>query len=178
MDVVTFMLAHLCDLKVDKTLNLAYAPYIMAFIKAKTRFTGRCEAHHTLFRPFKNDMAFHARDVTPFPDVEPKVGNAGDAGDADDDVDPIPPEQQMPTPPPSRQQQFWQPPQGYFDPYFTNMQQNIGQQFSTQFQTLQQNITHDFTQRIDAGFEAFGQLVQLQVYDPLMQRLDGMQTSL
>lgn len=38
MDVITFMMTHLCDLKVNKNLNIVYAPYIMALIKSKTRF--------------------------------------------------------------------------------------------------------------------------------------------
>jgi hypothetical protein len=35
------MMRQLNDLKMDKNQNLAYAPYIMALIKAKTRFEGR-----------------------------------------------------------------------------------------------------------------------------------------
>jgi hypothetical protein len=42
MDVVLFMMRQLNDPKMDKNQNLAYAPYIMALIKAKTRFEGRC----------------------------------------------------------------------------------------------------------------------------------------
>jgi hypothetical protein len=38
MNVVLFMMRQLNDLKMDKNQNLAYAPYIMALIKAKTRF--------------------------------------------------------------------------------------------------------------------------------------------
>jgi hypothetical protein len=34
MDVITFMMTHLCDLKVNKNLNIIYAPYIMALIKS------------------------------------------------------------------------------------------------------------------------------------------------
>jgi hypothetical protein len=58
MDVVLFMMRQLNDLKMDKNQNLAYAPYIMALIKAKTRFEGRCETSHTPFRPFKNEIGF------------------------------------------------------------------------------------------------------------------------
>lgn len=65
MDVVTFMMSQLCDLKVDKNLNLAYAPYIMILIKEKTRFQGRREVVHTSFRPFKNDTTFLYRPLTP-----------------------------------------------------------------------------------------------------------------
>jgi hypothetical protein len=61
---------QLNDLKMDKNQNLAYAPYIMALIKAKTRFEGRCETAHTPFRPFKNEIGFLSRPLTPFPDNE------------------------------------------------------------------------------------------------------------
>jgi hypothetical protein len=50
MDVVTFMMNHVSDLKVDKNIN---TPYIMALILAKTKFKRTCETTHTLFRPFK-----------------------------------------------------------------------------------------------------------------------------
>jgi hypothetical protein len=56
MNVVLFMMRQLNDLKIDKNQNLAYAPYIMALTKAKTRFEGHCEIAHTPFRPFKNEM--------------------------------------------------------------------------------------------------------------------------
>jgi hypothetical protein len=48
MDVVLFMMRQLNDLKMDKNQNLAYAPYIMALIKAKTRFEGWCETAHPI----------------------------------------------------------------------------------------------------------------------------------
>jgi hypothetical protein len=54
----------------DKNQNLAYAPYIMALIKAKTRFEGRRETTHTPFRPFKNEIGFLTRPLTPFPNDE------------------------------------------------------------------------------------------------------------
>jgi hypothetical protein len=65
MNVVLFMMRQLNDLKMDKNQNLAYAPYIMALIKAKTRFEGRCEIAHTPFRPFKNEIGFLTRPLTP-----------------------------------------------------------------------------------------------------------------
>jgi hypothetical protein len=58
MDVVLFMMRQLNDLKMDKNQNLAYAPYIMALINAKTIFDGWCETAHTPFRPFKNEIGF------------------------------------------------------------------------------------------------------------------------
>lgn len=66
VDVMTFMLRQLNNLKMHKNQILAYAPYIMALIKGKTRFEGRCEVAHTYFRPFKNDTAFTHRPMTPF----------------------------------------------------------------------------------------------------------------
>jgi len=47
-------------------MNLNFAPYIMSIIKAKTSFKGICECKHTPFRPFKNDIAFLQRPLTPF----------------------------------------------------------------------------------------------------------------
>jgi hypothetical protein len=70
MDIVLFMMRQLNDLKMDKNQNLAYAPYIMALIKAKTRFEWRCETTHTPFRPFKNEIGFLIKPLTPFPDAE------------------------------------------------------------------------------------------------------------
>jgi hypothetical protein len=64
MNVVLFMMRQLNDLKMDKNQNLAYAPYIMALIKAKTRFEEHCEIVHTPFRPFKNEIGFLTRPLT------------------------------------------------------------------------------------------------------------------
>ena len=75
MNVVLFMMRQLNDLKMDKNQNLAYAPYIMALIKAKTRFEGHCEIAHTLFRPFKNEFGFLTRPLTPFLDDEEEAGD-------------------------------------------------------------------------------------------------------
>jgi hypothetical protein len=78
----------------DKNQNLAYASYIMALIKAKTRFKGRCETAHTPFRPFKNEIGFLTRPLTPFPHNEEAQGH---------DFDDQPAEQHMPPPPPPQQ---------------------------------------------------------------------------
>jgi hypothetical protein len=75
MNVVLFMMKQLNDLKMDKNQNLAYAPYIMALIKAKTRFEGHCDIAHTPFRPFKNEIGFLIRLLTPFPDDEEEAGD-------------------------------------------------------------------------------------------------------
>jgi hypothetical protein len=70
MNVVSFMMRQLNDLKMDKNQNLAYAPYIMALIRVKTRFEGKCEVAHTHFRSFKNETAFHHIPLMSFPDDE------------------------------------------------------------------------------------------------------------
>jgi hypothetical protein len=97
MNVVLFMMRQLNDLKMDKNQNLAYAPYIMALIKAKTRFEGHCGIAHTPFRPFKNEIGFLTRSLTPFPDDEEEAG----------DEEEVAPEanaaEQMPPPPPPPQ---------------------------------------------------------------------------
>jgi hypothetical protein len=93
VNVVLFMMRQLHDLKMDKNQNLAYAPYIMTLIKAKTRFEGQCEIAHTPFRPFKNEIDFLTRSLIPFPD---------DEGAPRDDYATNPkndPAQQMPPPP-------------------------------------------------------------------------------
>lgn len=58
MNVVLFMMRQLNDLKMDKNQNLAYGPYIMALILAKTRFKGCCDVAHTPFKPFKSETTF------------------------------------------------------------------------------------------------------------------------
>jgi hypothetical protein len=119
VNVVLFMMRQLNDLKMDKNQNLAYTPYIMALILAKTRFEGRSEIAHTPFRPFKNEIGFLTRPLTPFPDDE---GAAGDDEEADPEADAA---EQVPPPPPPQHEQFWQPSPGYFDPYFQQMQQGL-----------------------------------------------------
>jgi hypothetical protein len=94
MNVVLFMMRELNDLKMDKNQNLAYAPYIMALIKAKIRFEGQCEIVHTPFRHFKNEIGFLTRPLTPLHNDE---GAAGDDYAANPEVDLA---QQMPPPPP------------------------------------------------------------------------------
>jgi hypothetical protein len=74
---VLFIMRELNDLKMDKNQNLAYAPYIIYLINAKTRFESRCEIAHTHFRTFKNEIGFLTRPLTPFRDNK---------GAADDDV--------------------------------------------------------------------------------------------
>jgi hypothetical protein len=119
MNVVLFMMRQLNDLKMDKNQNLTYAPYIMALIKAKTRFEGHCEIAHTPFRPFKNEIGFLTRHLTPFPDDEEEAGDDEEVAPEADAAE------QMPPPSPPQPEQFWQPGPGYFDPYFQHMQQGL-----------------------------------------------------
>jgi hypothetical protein len=124
MNVVLFMMRQLNDLKMDKNQNLAYAPYIMALIKAKTRFEGHCEIAHTPFRPFKNEIGFLTRPLTPFPDDEEEAGDDEVAPEADA-------AEQMPPPP--QPEQFWQSGPGYYDHYFQHMQQGLQTHMDVRF---------------------------------------------
>jgi hypothetical protein len=130
---------QLNDLKMDKNQNLAYAPYIMALTKAKTRFEGRCETSHTPFRPFKNEISFLTRPLTPFPDNEEAHGHSFD------DLPAAHPAQHMPPPPPPKQQrQYWQPTPGYFDPYFHQMHQGLQTHIDGQFQSMMSHVDDRF----------------------------------
>ena len=144
VDVIALIMDQLADLRVNLKMNLYFAPYIMSLIKAKTRFSGVCECKHLPFRPFKNDIAFRQRPLTPFPDIEVEgVDNEGEnvgaAGDQAPNVEP----QAMPTPPPPMQPQ-WVPPAGYFDPYFANMQQGMTTQVEGLAQQTQQQMSLGF----------------------------------
>jgi hypothetical protein len=183
MNVVLFMMRQLNDLKMHKNQqNLAYAPYIMALIKAKTRFEGRCEIVHTPFRPFKNEIGFLTSPLTPFPDDEEEAGY-------DEGVSPEPDavEQMPPPPPPPQPQQFWQPGPGYFDPYSQQMQQGLQTHMDGRFQGM---MTH-MDQRMDAmqtrfddnldvlnsKLSEFRSHIQDTIHDPLMTRMNNMQQS-
>jgi hypothetical protein len=140
MNVVLFMMRQLNDLKMDKNQNLAYAPYIMTLIKVKTRFEGRCEIAHTHFRPFKNEIGFLTKPITPLPDDEEEAGDDEGVAPEADAVELMPP------PPPPQPQQFWQPGPGYLDPYFQNMQQGLQTHMDGRFPGM---MTH-MDQRMDA----------------------------
>jgi hypothetical protein len=181
MNVVLFMVRQLNDLKMDKNQNLAYAPYIMALIKAKTRFEGSCEIAHTPFRPLKNEIGFLTRPLTPFPDDEEEAGDdEGVAPKADA-------AEQMPPPPPPQPQQFWQPSPGYFDPYFQNMQQWLQTHMDGRFQGMMTHIDQrmDAIQiRFDDNLDAlnsevseFCSHIQETIHDPLMTRMNNMHQS-
>jgi hypothetical protein len=94
----------------------------------------------------------------------------------------------MPPPPPPPpvhpMQPQWEPPAGYFDSYFANIQQPLnsqfqqmqsgfnshfesyGQQMNDTFQTMQQG----FQQQIDTSRNNFGHHVYNTMHDPMMQR--------
>jgi hypothetical protein len=178
MNIVLFMMRQLNDLKIDKNQNLAYAPYIMALIKAKTRFEGPCKIVHTPFRPFKNEIGFLTRPLTPFPDDEEDPGyDAGEAPEAE--------AEQMPPPPPPQPQQYWQPGPGYFDPYFQNMQQGLQTHIDTRFQGMMTHMDQrldDMQSSFDSNWDAlnteyseFCDHIQTNVTDPIMTRLNNMQ---
>jgi hypothetical protein len=99
VDIIAIIMDQLADLRVNLQMNLYIAPYIMLFIKAKTRFIGICEAKHQPFRPFKNDIAFLQMPLTTFPDIvvdEDDNENEGNVGNEAQNVD----QQAMPPPPP------------------------------------------------------------------------------
>jgi hypothetical protein len=172
---------QLNDLKMDKNQNLAYTPYIMALIKAKTRFEGPYEIVHTPFRPFKNEIGFLARPLTPFTDDEEDPGyDAGEAPKAEA-------EQMPPPPPPPQPQQYWQPGPGYFDPYFQNMQQGLQTHIDTRFQGMMTHMDQrldDMQSSFDSNWDAlnteyseFRNHIQNNVTDPIMTRLNNMKQS-
>jgi hypothetical protein len=84
-NVIALIMDQLADLSVNLEMNLYCAPYIMSIIKAKTSFRGICEWKHLPFRPFKNDLAFLRRPLTPFPsdamDEEEREHEDEDEGD-------------------------------------------------------------------------------------------------
>ena len=89
INVISLIMDQLVDLRLnlDMNLYLYFAPYIMSIIKANTSFRGICECRHIHFRPFKNDIAFLLRPLTPFPgdDMYEEEHEHGDDDDGDDD---------------------------------------------------------------------------------------------
>jgi hypothetical protein len=182
MNVVLFMMRQLNDLKMDKNQNLAYAPYVMTLIKAKTRFEGRYEITHTPFRLFKNEIGFLTRPITPFLDDEEKAGDDEGVAPEADAAELMPP-----PPPPPQPQQFWQFGPGYLDPYFQNMQQGLQTHMDGRFQGM---MTH-MDQRMDAmksrfddnldalnsELSEFRSHIQETIHDPLMAIMNNMQQS-
>jgi hypothetical protein len=177
----------------------------MSLIKTKTGFNGLCDVKHELYRPFYNAKAFLNKPLTPYgqdaeaqnvaenvearasDDENANVGNMGYAN-VDEGAYDMPP----PLPPVHPMQPKWEPPAGYFDSYFANIQQSMNSQFQQMqsgfnshfeaygqhindtFQTMQQG----FQQQIDTSVNNFGHHVYNTMHDPMMQRLSDMQTDL
>jgi hypothetical protein len=157
-------------------------PRVETPTKAKTRFEGHCEIVHTTFRPFKNEIRFLTRHLTPFPDDEEEAGDdAREAPEADAEQMPPPP------PPPPQPQQYWQPGPGYFDPYFQNMQQGLQTHMDGRFQGMMTHMDQrmdamqsrfdDNLDAINSKLSEFRSHVQDTVTDPIMTRLNNMQQS-
>jgi hypothetical protein len=106
--------------------SIYFAPYIMALIKTKTGFNGPCDE---LYRPFYNAKAFLSRTLTPYGQAA-EAQNVEEHNSDDDNANvnidegayamPPPP----PPPPVHPMQPQWEPPAGYFDSYFSNIQQS------------------------------------------------------
>ena len=88
INIIALIMDQLADLWLNLEMNLYFAPYIMSIIKAKTSFRGICECRHIPFRPFKNDIGFLLRPLTPFPgdDMDQEAHGQDDDGDNDDDA--------------------------------------------------------------------------------------------
>jgi len=195
MDVVALIMYELLEKKTDFESNIYYAPYIMSLILEKTKFKGHCDVKHTLYRPYKNIPDFINRPLTPFLEGDLQGGveapaaphSQGDGAQA-----PHHDAHAMPPPPPPPLQPQWAPPPGYFDPYFASMQQSM----NTQFQQMQmgfenhfeaygqqmlnhfESMQHGFQQQLDARFTSFGQHIHDTMYQPMMNRLQHVNTSL
>jgi hypothetical protein len=138
--------------------SIYFAPYIMSLIKTKTGFNGLCDVKHEIYRPFYNAKAFFNKPLTPYgqaaeaqnvaenvevrasDDEKANVGNMGYAN-VDEDAYAMPP----PPPPVHPMQPQWEPPAGYFDPYFANIQQSMNSQF------------YQMHSGFNSHFEAYGQ---------------------
>jgi hypothetical protein len=112
--------------------SIYFSPYIISLIKTKTRFNGPCDQKHELYRPFYNFKAFLNKPLTPYgqvaeaqnvnENVEENVehDNVDDTGhvNVDEDAYAMPP----PPHPIHPMEPQWEPPAGYFDAYFSNIQ--------------------------------------------------------
>jgi hypothetical protein len=110
----------------------------MSLIKIKMGFNGLCDVKHELYRPFYNAKAFLNKPLTPYgqdaeahnvaenieahgsDDENANVGNMGYVN-VDEGAYAMPP---PPPPPVHPMQPQWEPPAGYFDSYFANIQQS------------------------------------------------------
>jgi hypothetical protein len=203
-DVVQLILDQMIIKKHLVRDSIYFAPYIMSLIKAKTEFNGPYDVKHELYQPFYNAKAFLNKPLTPYgqaaeaqnvdknfeehaDDDNANVDNSGHVN-VDEDAYAMPP----PPPPVRPMQPQWEPPAGYFDSYFSNIQQSMntkfqqmqsgfnshfeayGQQMNDTFQTMQQG----FQQQIYTSLNTFGHHVYNTMHEPIMTRLDNMQTSL
>jgi hypothetical protein len=202
-DVVLLILDQMIVKRLLVRDSIYFAPYIMSLIKAKTGFNGPCDEKHELYRPFYNAKDFLNKPLTPYrqaaeaqnvdENVEENIEHANVDNTShvniDEDAYAMPP---PPPPPIHHMQPQWEPPAGYFDAYFSNIQQSMntqfqqmqsrfnshfeayGQQMNDTFHTMQ----HGFQQQIDSSLNTFGHLVYNTMHEPIMTRLDDMQTSL
>jgi len=85
--------------------------------------------------------------LTPFPgdDIDEEAHGQDDDGDSDDDahMGAAAAQHAMPPPQPPVQQQ-WAPPAGYFDPYFTSMQQSMSSQIEGLASQMQSQMNLSF----------------------------------
>jgi hypothetical protein len=159
-DVVKLILDQMIIKKRLVRDSIYFSPYIMSLIKAKTGFNGLCDVKHEIYGPFYNAKAFLNMPLTPYgqdaeaqnvdenvevhasDDDNANVDNLGHIN-VDEDVYSMPP---PPRPPPVHPMQpQWEPPTGYFDSYFSNIQHSM----NTKFQQMQSGF--------NSHFEAYGQ---------------------
>jgi hypothetical protein len=128
------------------------------------------------------NVEVHASD-----DDNANVGNMGHVN-VDEDAYAMPP----PPPPVHPMEPQWEPPAGYFDSYFSNIQQSMNTQFqqmqsgfNSHFEAYGQQMNYTiqtmqlgFQQQIDASLNNFGHHVYNTMHEPMMQRLDDIQTDL
>jgi hypothetical protein len=134
-DVVQLILDLMIIKKCLVKDSIYFAPYIMSLIKAKTGLNGPCDVKHELYRPLiYNAKVFLNKPLTPYGQAEDQnvdenieehaseddnanVDNSGYVN-VDEDAYDMPP----PPPPVHPMQPQWEPPAGYFDSYFSNIQ--------------------------------------------------------
>jgi hypothetical protein len=137
MDVVRTIMHQIQHKKKNLEVNIYFAPYIMSFIIQETNYDGPSPEKHTPYKPFSNDRDFRQRALTPINEVDdpyaPFNPNASQEAPAQEAVQDVPP-------PPQPGQQFWEPPAGYFDSYFTTLQNNINASFSSHFESYGEQV--------------------------------------
>ena len=190
VDVVNLIMHEIREKQTNFETNLYYAPYIMSLILDKTKFKGPCDVKHTSYKPFKNQPDFLNRELTPYLEVDQDVEYDDPEGDQAEGSGAHHDDQAAPPPPPMHAQ--WEPPAGYFDSYFASMQQSLssqiqqvqtgfadhfeayGQQINNTFQSMQ----HGFQHELDNRFNSFGHAMYMNMHQPMMNSLQGIQQSL